>query len=100
MYRSDSASHSGLQQQQPQRYSDRHRQPGNGQEQFNPRLLGAQQPSAANQSKPVDAGDLEDVRDDHQSIKSYLKKTLAQDARSTKPDTAKNGLLYSDARGS
>ena len=58
MYRSDSASHSGLQQQQPQRYSDRHRQPGHGQEQFNPRLPCAQQTGAASQSKPVDAGDL------------------------------------------
>lgn len=91
MYRSNSASPSGLQQQQPQRYSDRHQQQSSGSGEFQPsRPRAAQQQGSNDKNKQMGEGSYEGTRDFEQSIKSYLKKAdVASDARDAKPGTAK-----------
>lgn len=91
MYRSNSVSPSGLQQQQPQRHSDRHQQQSSGSGEFQPRgPSAAQQQGANDKNKQMGEGSYEGTRDYQQGIKSYLKKAdVASDARDAKPDTAK-----------
>ena len=94
MYRPVSPQPSGLLQQQPQRYSDRHlQQPissGRYQTPQTRRLYAAQVPGGPEKSPLPDDTAQTSKHDDDQGIKSYLKKTDALDpSRASKPDPNK-----------
>ena len=91
MYSPVSPKPSGLLQQQPQRYSDRHLQPSasSGKYQASRPCAAQAQDGSENSSQPDDAPRTS-KQDDDQGIKSYLKKTHATDAeRKAKPDANK-----------
>lgn len=101
MYRSNSPSSSGLQQHQPQRYSDRHQW----------QTSGVNKIQAANEKdKQIGEGSYEASRDYEGNIKSYLKKAdIKSDARNAKPQNPqeaaeleqaeREGLAHSKAPG-
>lgn len=91
MYSPVSPRQSGLLQQQPQRYSDRHRQPttSSGKYQASRPCAAQAQDGSENSSQPDDAPRTS-KQDDDQGIKSYLKKTHATDPdRKAKADANK-----------
>ncbi len=90
MTRTYPAPPSGLPQQQPQRYSDRHRLHGNPRSTFMPGSPhAAEQPHAS--GKPTYSGDSNDegdtTPDTAPDIKSYLKKTPTTDKAHTSKST-------------
>ena len=101
MYRSNSPSSSGLQQHQPQRYSDRHQWQASG----------ANKIQASNEKdQQIGEGSYEASRDYEGNIKSYLKRAdVKSDARNAKPknlqeaidleQAEKEGLAHSKAPG-
>ena len=106
-----SRSPSGLQQQQPQRFSDRHQQQISGSGEFQPRRPRASQSKDdQDKSRQIGEGSYEGTRDYQQGIEFYLKKAdVASDARAAKPDNnkeaaeleqaEKHGLSHTKASG-
>ena len=94
-----SRSPSGLQQQQPQRFSDRHQQQVSGSGEFQPR--GPRASASKNdetKSKQIGEGSYEGNRDYQQGIKSYLNKAdVKSDARAAKPDNNKEAVELEQA---
>ena len=86
-----SGSPSGLQQQQPQRFSDRHQQQISGAGEFQPRRPRASQSKDdQDKSRKIGEGSYEGTRYYQQGIESYLKKAdVKSDARAAKPDNNK-----------
>ena len=94
-----SRSPSGLQQQQPQRFSDRHQQQISGAGESRPRgPRAAQSKIDPNKGKQIGEGSYEGARDYQQGIKSYLNKAdVASDARAAKPDNNKEAAELEQA---
>ena len=94
-----SRSPSGLQQQQPQRFSDRHQQQISGSGEFQPRRPRASE-SKDDQDKNRQVGEssYEGTRDYQQGIESYLKRAdVKSDARAAKPDNNKEAAELEQA---
>ena len=106
-----SRSPSGLQQQQPQRFSDRHQQQISGSGEFQPhRPRDSESKDDQDKSKQISEGSYEGTRDYQQGIESYLKRAdVKSDARAAKPDNnkqaaemeqaEKEGLSHTNAPG-
>ena len=99
MHHPYSRSPSGLQQQQPQRFSDRHQQQISGSGEFQPRRPRASQSKEGQEkSRQIREDSYEGTRDHQQGIESYLKKAdLASDARAAKPDNNKEAAQLEQA---
>ena len=89
MYPSNSPSSSGLQQHQPQRYSDRHQLQSGG---------SSKTPVASVKVQQIGEGSYEASRDYEGNIKSYLKRAdVKSDARAAKPKNLQEALELEQA---
>lgn len=90
---------SGLQQQQPQRFSDRHQQQTSGSGEFQPRRPRASESKdGQDKNRQIGEGSYEGTRDYEEGIASYLKKAdVKSDARAAKPDNNKEAAELEQA---
>lgn len=94
-----SRSPSGLQQQQPQRFSDRHQQQISGSGEFQPRgPRASESKDERDKKRQIGEGSYEGTRDYQKGIESYLNKAdVKSDARAAKPDNNKEAAELEQA---